>query len=721
MSVLNKLLLTLVFLVISSIARSQNIGSYYLPFQKILAESRDIEDRLDAQDQLLFSNIDPLAAIIKTEKLIQKNGNKVQQHRTNLQKAFYYFTNKNTVRAKGIFTSVENSTFATDTLFLLIKSTSQYRDSNSNKIVNRLSKYNDYLFRRDNNYTGLYKLYFLNKLSYSSLKSDLFDTSLLYLNEAIYLTYNVNRNPNLAIKTSLNSAKQLEYLGDYYGSLNILKELELALDTYGSSIDKLDYAASMSYNLGSTGSIEQSKEYLLQVICMADDSMTLKGSSLLNYGLYHLYNENKDSAVEYFSKAEKILNSKKGHSHLGHLYVSFMYCYNADEKEFHKYRTMAKEYVKNSEYMFAFYYLALARNEDQPALALSYTDSAIVLLTNLKRDKDLKAALLDRYSLLITFGKGNEADECQQQIDSINKLLKKQELQSKLTSINFKSTLFQIKNNKELVDDLALPKRKKSRHRIIVFSGLAFVVLALLSFYLLHFEYKNRRLKASLKAYKKEADLAAAKADLLIEKNVKFIKNEVSQELHDNILSAVSGLRLMSEVILLKSSVEKQVDISIIEKMHEALQASYKDVESYIDHLRFNTKPSSSIQYIEELEPYIKSVLEPLGINSLVTFSSGETAENLSDEKAFEIIRVSKELINNIIKHSEASMVTFRVEIRDAQLVLTCLDNGKGFDTAKEETRGLRNLRDRVATLNGEIDIVSNRGKGTLVNIQCPI
>ena len=60
----------------------------------------------------------------------------------------------------------------------------------------------------------------------------------------------------------------------------------------------------------------------------------------------------------------------------------------------------------------------------------------------------------------------------------------------------------------------------------------------------------------------------------------------------------------------------------------------------------------------------------------------------------------------------------------DPRLNIVVEDNGKGFDTAlleKSKGAGWVNIRSRVEYIKGQLDIHSEPGKGTLINIECPL
>ncbi|MEL6926468.1 MAG: triple tyrosine motif-containing protein, partial [Bacteroidota bacterium] len=88
------------------------------------------------------------------------------------------------------------------------------------------------------------------------------------------------------------------------------------------------------------------------------------------------------------------------------------------------------------------------------------------------------------------------------------------------------------------------------------------------------------------------------------------------------------------------------------------------------------------------------------------------------------LFRIIQELSNNIIKYASANEVLLQLVQMEDQLSLVIEDDGVGFDLTKVENTqngmGLRSVRSRVSFLKGELDIFSERGKGSTFSIQIP-
>jgi two-component system NarL family sensor kinase len=87
------------------------------------------------------------------------------------------------------------------------------------------------------------------------------------------------------------------------------------------------------------------------------------------------------------------------------------------------------------------------------------------------------------------------------------------------------------------------------------------------------------------------------------------------------------------------------------------------------------------------------------------------------------IYRIVQELINNTVKHANASEAIVQLMGSEKGLHLTVEDNGCGFDPKKLKTPGvgINNIRSRVDFLNGALEFNSEIGVGTTINVEVPI
>ena len=88
------------------------------------------------------------------------------------------------------------------------------------------------------------------------------------------------------------------------------------------------------------------------------------------------------------------------------------------------------------------------------------------------------------------------------------------------------------------------------------------------------------------------------------------------------------------------------------------------------------------------------------------------------------LYRIAQEALNNAVKHSSASEISVQLIKKENFLVLIIEDDGVGFAIgANDATKGngIYNMRERVNLLYGRLQIIAEKGKGTLINVRIPI
>lgn len=127
------------------------------------------------------------------------------------------------------------------------------------------------------------------------------------------------------------------------------------------------------------------------------------------------------------------------------------------------------------------------------------------------------------------------------------------------------------------------------------------------------------------------------------------------------------------------------------------------------------------------LQRALSEFIKPYRSNSNVDFEikSNFDQQRFSYNTEIVIYRIITELINNTMKHAEASCITIDMQIKGKQLTINYSDNGKGMSLAKINSEhsghGLSNINSRIKTLYGDVTFVSKPGKGFTSIINCPI
>jgi len=158
-------------------------------------------------------------------------------------------------------------------------------------------------------------------------------------------------------------------------------------------------------------------------------------------------------------------------------------------------------------------------------------------------------------------------------------------------------------------------------------------------------------------------------------------------------------------------------NMAVFERSLDMIDTSIRELR----RVAHNMMPEMLVKF--GLDEAVKEYCNIINSTKLVTVKYQALGMETRLEKSTEIIifRIVQELLNNVMKHAAATNAFVQLIRQGDRLNLILEDDGKGFDTtlaSNHEGAGLLNIRSRVDYLKGRLDIHSEPGKGTLVNIE---
>ena len=111
------------------------------------------------------------------------------------------------------------------------------------------------------------------------------------------------------------------------------------------------------------------------------------------------------------------------------------------------------------------------------------------------------------------------------------------------------------------------------------------------------------------------------------------------------------------------------------------------------------------------------SVLNGIPCKFIGSYNEG----NLSPEVKLDFFRISQASLTNVMYHAQANNVCVSLEDIGDLITLTVTDDGKGFFIDEHlQKHGLKRMRDRATSINGDFVVNSEAGKGTRVCVTVP-
>lgn len=248
----------------------------------------------------------------------------------------------------------------------------------------------------------------------------------------------------------------------------------------------------------------------------------------------------------------------------------------------------------------------------------------------------------------------------------------------------------------------------ENQNLILIFASGTFLVLlvigSLIGFVVLH---RNRVLHMHYEMKQVEIEREKEVFNALLDGEEKERKR-ISAELHDGLGARLSALKMEMEATgTMPDYFIKRLNTAIDElrEMSHNLQPDFLKKVGLLNAMR---------QHVQ--------ILNSHGLMHFIFSSPNIGYLKIDRNTSIHIFRLFCELLNNVIKHAQATKVYIQISIDEQQFILSIEDNGVGFELSdKNLTKGigLKIIQERIELMDGSIVFENN--KGTLVTVQIPI
>jgi signal transduction histidine kinase len=194
----------------------------------------------------------------------------------------------------------------------------------------------------------------------------------------------------------------------------------------------------------------------------------------------------------------------------------------------------------------------------------------------------------------------------------------------------------------------------------------------------------------------------------------------IAREMHDELGQLLTGFKM--DVAWLNRRMNKGDDPAIKEKLESLMQIADEAV-SFVRKVAAELRPSilDDLGLVPALEWHSKEFQKRFDID--VDFHSRLEDITTSDLVATGLFRMYQESLTNVARHSGARKVVANLQKTTSQICLSITDDGKGFEVSgsgERKTLGLLGMKERAIMIGGNLEILSQPGKGTTVIITVP-
>jgi len=189
-------------------------------------------------------------------------------------------------------------------------------------------------------------------------------------------------------------------------------------------------------------------------------------------------------------------------------------------------------------------------------------------------------------------------------------------------------------------------------------------------------------------------------------------RRRISQEMHDDICAGLTQISLISEAARGQASQGKPLSSEL-----DDISVTSRQLVDNISEIIWSLNPQHGTldSLLAHLREQLNKLLEYSDIEYQVLFPIQIPSIELDNQQRRNILLVTKEIVHNSLKHSEARNLSVKAILADHELKFTVADDGTGFNSGLTyKGNGLKNIRRRIEELGGKLSVESEPGKGTI-------
>jgi len=198
-------------------------------------------------------------------------------------------------------------------------------------------------------------------------------------------------------------------------------------------------------------------------------------------------------------------------------------------------------------------------------------------------------------------------------------------------------------------------------------------------------------------------------------------RRRISRELHDGLGQLLSAAKLNTGMIEFMQGHDKEKASEIIKQIENIISKAIVEARRIAHDLRPTTLDDFGL--LPALRILCQEFSKLTGVK--VKFQVSQLLERIEPKVEIAIYRIIQESFNNISKYAEATEVSLDLYRQDNMVYVKVKDNGKGFDVNAASRNkkmgsgfGLLNMRERAELIGGKVEIKSEPGEGTEVQLE---
>jgi signal transduction histidine kinase/ligand-binding sensor domain-containing protein len=198
-------------------------------------------------------------------------------------------------------------------------------------------------------------------------------------------------------------------------------------------------------------------------------------------------------------------------------------------------------------------------------------------------------------------------------------------------------------------------------------------------------------------------------------------RGRISRDLHDSLGADLSQLALWSEL-----AIQEKDRPAVMAERARDFSSLTREVIQNVEEIVWTVNPRNDS--LDRFTAYLCEFAERVAVRAGLRFR-WEAPEDipplpLASDIRHHLFLVTKEALNNLVKHADASEARLQLSVEDRALTIIISDNGRGFDLldgGPGAGNGLTNMTERLGACGGTLAIESSNGVGTTIRLRVPL
>ncbi len=193
---------------------------------------------------------------------------------------------------------------------------------------------------------------------------------------------------------------------------------------------------------------------------------------------------------------------------------------------------------------------------------------------------------------------------------------------------------------------------------------------------------------------------------------IEKLRTKISNDLHDDVGSTLSGLAIQSELMSMTMPEQDKQELLEISATSRSVMERMRDIVWAL-----NSDRDKFENLVDRMRTFAETQFKNTTLDYTIDLQNIKGQAEINPDVRQNLYYIFKEAVTNTIKHSNGNLVNIKLYKEKARTVLSIKDNGTVFDKSAKEGIGLSSMQSRAKEINGAVIFDTSSGFEVRVEI----